>query len=177
MYSDSYKGSAPATVYEMENTIGYSSWDRSKSTMHLLGEFLGEYDYTVPQPMFECTALSSRAGDPYPSQCGLYFNHLMHYTAKNGGGRNLVRVKNPTTRIMLMCLTDANDVNAYQYYFRPCYTSGTTATYSSFTRARVGNHTKGSAILFADGHASTELMTFWMNGDTANAKLFDPSVN
>ncbi len=175
MYSDSFKGFAPATNFEKEYTYSVSSY--SQSTMRLLGAFTGEYDENSPQPVFECTALSSKGDDTYKAQCGLYFNHLMHYTAKNGGARNLNRVKKRTTRIMLMCLADAAEGNANLCYFRPCYTSGTTATYTSFTRVRVGNHSKGSAILFADGHATTELMTYWMDGDTANAKLFDPSLD
>ncbi len=174
MYSESYKGSAPATKFEAEYTYSVSSY--GQSTMRLLGEFLGKYDENTPQPMFECTALDSKGDDTYKAQCGLYFNHLMHYTALKGGGRNIVRVKGLSNRIMLMCLPGHDEMNANLYYFRPCYTNDG-PVYTSFTRVRSGNHTKGSAILFGDGHASTENMNFWMDGDTAIAKLFDPSIN
>ncbi len=178
IYWDDYSNAMPATNYECQYTWSVTSY--SQSTVRLVGNMLGTFSETVRQPTWECTALSPKSGDTYKALCGLYINHLMHYTqvtTSGCAGRSADSISNPAGKIVLMCLPGSDEFNASMYYMRPCYTGTNTPTYTSFTAVRVGNHGATTAILFGDGHASTERITFWREGDTVVEKVFDPAKN
>ena len=180
IYWDDYSNAMPATSYECVNTWSVTSY--SQSTVRLVGNMLGTFSETVRQPTWECTALSPKSGDAYKALCGLYINHLLHYTSKPSSGctgRSADSLTNPAGKIVLMCLPGADEFNASMYYLRPCYggSDAKTPIYTSFTAVRVGNHGATTAILFGDGHASTERITFWREGDTVVEKVFDPAKN
>ena len=175
LYTDSYNGYMPGTAYESTNSWSMSSY--SQSVMRLLGDMMGSYSENSKQPMFECTALSPKGDDTYKAQCGLLFNYLVHYSSYQGSARMLDSISNLSSRIILIDYVTPGEVNANMYYFRPNYTSGTTASYISFTAAKPGSHPKGATILFGDGHATAENKNFWMNGDAVIEKLFNPALN
>ncbi len=166
-YTDSYGGMMPYTKQEAV----YSS---SKTTfvdnvISLLQRAAGkEADATRRDELFECPFLT---GSTNELRCGKFFNALIHFP--DSTAYQLSKAKSPSSKIVFLCLLDAGDVNDVNIYFRP-QSAGSLASY---TAARVGRHPRGSNILFADGHAGVEPPAFWMNGATANNKVFDPRLN
>lgn len=136
----------------------------------------------IHNKIFECNSLTGTtpAGQDTSTMNGLFWNGLVHFTGYNTGTRIRSKLANPSGKIVLMCIPTHNDYNANPIYFRPSYTNTGATSYSSqeynYTQ-RTGNHSKGSCILFADGHASEEKSTFWMNGAKGRASVFDPKVD
>ncbi len=176
MYGDDNRGMMPYAAYEANNFASKTTFEYSivRSLANMMG---GNYDPNVRNNMFECPSLTLGASNANGCVSGFFYNGLMHYTEKGGRSRKLETVSGLSNRIILMCYPAVDDWMDYNIYFRPSYSSGTTANYGSFNATRVGNHGNGTGILFGDGHATNEKITFWMNGSSANPAVFDPAVN
>lgn len=187
MYADDNDGCMPASYYEAAQSA--SQMNFTQSCVAQLQTYMGDWDDgKARRPLWECMSMPSvpfpydgyGSGSPYKnthfSVCGVFVNALMHVTT--GGTvckpRKLDSVSNLSNRIIVICLPweDPMDRNIF---YRPRYNGTVTDGWTSYTRARVGNHTNGSGILFGDGHASTETVNFWMDGDTTKQSVFDPA--
>ncbi len=175
-YSQDNAGMMPADSAGQNGNDSSSTYN--KSLVKSLGnELEGNFDTTRRNKIFECSALTEQ--DNYTNTLnGFFWNGAMHFMGKGSGTRILSKVQNVSAKVILMCTPTPNDYNAQPIFFRPRYSSGTTLDIAtSFNVNRIGNHVKGSCILFGDGHASEERVTFWMDGASLNRKLFDPNTN
>jgi prepilin-type processing-associated H-X9-DG protein len=133
----------------------------------------GTYDWTQRWKVLECPSMTKGSTANTDKVNGNMFNGKVHFTSTTAS-RMVDSIKNPSGKIVLMCAV-WDDPMLQHCYFRPNST-GTAATYVTYTTARVGKH-PGSAILFVDGHVSEEKNTFWMDGTSARTSVFDPDVN
>ena len=187
MYRQENDGMMPSDAKSHTSNSGAetknSSGNYDNIVYHLGLELYGSsFDITDKRAykMFECNALTQPPADHDFDlvRNGFYWNGLMHFVGQYGGSRIMAKVSNPSGKIVLMCVPTLGDYNDSPIYFRPYYKSGTTPDFSiSLKPDRPGNHTKGSCILFGDGHASEEKINFWMNGDTPIQSRFDPNQN
>ena len=184
MYMDDNDGFMPISAFECNN--GYAFTNYGQSIIAIMTKYMGDFDDgKARRPMWECPNMTAKRypyedvaayKDVYFCVCGVFMNGLLHCTQQTGcNPRKLDSVSNLSNRIIMMCLPweDPMDKNIF---YRPRYIGTQSDGWTSFNRTRVGNHTNGSGILFADGHASTERMDFWMDGTEVNKKLFDPAL-
>ena len=167
-----------------QNSSSNPTTDPDNIVQKLANEmFGGNFDTTsagnIHNKIFECNALTGTtpAGQLSSTLNGFYWNGLVHFSGYNKGSTIRSGLKNPSGKVVLMCIAYVGDYNANPIYFRPYFNANGTGNYVSQKPDRIGNHSKGSCILFGDGHASEEKSTFWMDGDNPKQSVFDPRVD
>ena len=177
MYGGDNRGMMPYVLAEA-GTGGKSFVTSTDNTIKLLSRYLdgGTYDASTPKTMFECPFLQRAAGQT-GAVCGKFFNGLMHSPFGVGAGLQRGKVRNLSKKIVMMCKPLLGDTMSNEIYFRPYHNTTTSIYYSSFTMDRVGNHPKGSGILFGDGHVATRPNTYWVRNGAGYPAVFHPYID
>ncbi len=184
MYMDSADGFMPITGTAKDTLtepIAVGKADVAKLlSLYVGGAQANIGDELAPNKIFECPLQINPANyDSSKFLMGRWMNGMVHF---GGGtvttGYKLTNAKDVSSKVVMMCDISSNRNDST--YFRPSRNggSGTPSETGSF-KGKVGPHPGGGdGFLFADGHASSKPLNFWMKnaGQSVCMSNFNPAV-